>query len=400
LLSGEKYLGGSFVANGMEICASIRTWMVAISFLTVNVGIAFGAVSDPYPGQVLKTFPFPAADIILHPTKPLLFASVSPQSELDLNVAVIDTRTWSVIEMLEVGPYPTQMSLTPDGSQLYVVTAGVDSLAAIDTETFKVRTLPTGIYANDVAYDIKGRLWLSGSFPEGFYEGDIYEIDPIAGIPTGESIFGPYSRYPREGLMEISADAKSLYYAPGEGYGSTFFKFDVSLSTPLYLGEAGDLSQSGSDLAISEDGRWISMPNGGGNDLRYNYDVGVFNTSDLSLQGVFDVGYYPTSMAFSPDSELAYINRLPGRVEVFSTESYSRVERWTWKHTTSVWDELQEMIVDPTGRYMFLGTMSELVVLSTGRSVEVPEPKSHIIILLSSIVGALLRARTRQDKLC
>jgi len=57
---------------------------------------------------------------------------------LDNEVAVIDTKTNTMIERVPVGLTPIGMGLTPDGSKLYVGNFGADTVSILDTDTHAV----------------------------------------------------------------------------------------------------------------------------------------------------------------------------------------------------------------------------------------------------------------------
>lgn len=75
-----------------------------------------------------------------------LYVSYRPQDNQEKgHVAVVDTRTDSVVQTIEVGRGPGAVAKSPDGAILYVANSGDGTVSLIDTSTNQVTaTLPVG----------------------------------------------------------------------------------------------------------------------------------------------------------------------------------------------------------------------------------------------------------------
>lgn len=190
-------------------------------------------------------------------------------------VAVVDTRTWKVVENIGVGFRPVRVRLQPDGKYLWVGVEGDASepsgVAAIDARTYKkVAHVPTGAGRHDIAFsddsrtafvtnrdaatlsmiDVarleKARDVKTGPFPSSVAysplgraayvasEGDDTVV--VVGAQSGETI----ARIP------ASAGLRSVSFAPGGRFGfipntreSLVHIFDASTNRMLHSVKVG-----------------------------------------------------------------------------------------------------------------------------------------------------------------
>lgn len=113
------------------------------------------SVIDPLVGVTGRTslftsilLPAPGADWTEHTEKRRLYVSMPTRDA----VAVVDSSSFQLLEVVEAGPGATRVALQPDGRHLWVGIAG--GVAAIDTETNRrVATVATGDGYHEIAFD-------------------------------------------------------------------------------------------------------------------------------------------------------------------------------------------------------------------------------------------------------
>jgi YVTN family beta-propeller protein len=114
---------------------------------------AIAALAAPLPPQSSRPrYPSPV-ELAISPDGSTLFAVCEGTDE----VAVVDTRTGSVIRKIRTGHVPKGISLSPDAKRAYVANSWTDNVSEIDTASYEVvRTLGAGFEPNSVATDSKG----------------------------------------------------------------------------------------------------------------------------------------------------------------------------------------------------------------------------------------------------
>ncbi len=284
---------------------------------------------------------------VMHPTQPYLYASDRSQN----SVAVINTQTLELEELVWIGASPSGMAISLDSSQLYVANASANEIGVLDLETRQV--LPS-IAVSDPPRDVEvgadGRLYVLGA-------GSLTQIDPTNGSTVGANIGARVYG----GQLEISASRDRLYYADYGLSPASLYQFDITVEPPVLLWESphGGLSGSnGQDLGISQDGSFISYAAGAG---QGGYRIAKYDTSDMSIEGTFDTGAYPRDITFSPDGVIAYTVHTRGSIDVWNTSTFAPAG------TISTSGEAYELVVDSSGRHLFAAFGDELRVYRTGR---------------------------------
>jgi DNA-binding beta-propeller fold protein YncE len=322
--------------------------------------------------DVLATYNFNAANFALHPTQHLLYASLPALN----SVAIINTDTLALVNTVPIGPKPRGLALSPDGSRLYVATMGAAALGVMDTAT--MTALPSiGLPNNpaQVAAGNGGRVYATPAVADG----GIMQVDGIAGSYTNEFDFS-VSVY-SSGLLQISPDRNTLYFANTGLSPGTLAKFDVSSASPSFLMENphGSLGSNGQDLALSHNGAFISYACGGGNGA-IGYEIFKLSSETFSSFGGFNTGAYPREIIYSPDDAIAYTVHDAGKIDVFDATTFA-----AGPFIPTV-GEAGELFTDHTGRYLFAAFSNQLRVYDTGRT---PEPTT--LALLAVGMGAVLR---------
>jgi len=88
--------------------------------------VAMGAATVP-----VTTLPWGTAALVQDPNQPVIYATVPSLN----SVAVIDSNTLAVKTTIGIGSNPRGLTLSPDGSRLYVANSGSNFVGVIDTAT-------------------------------------------------------------------------------------------------------------------------------------------------------------------------------------------------------------------------------------------------------------------------
>jgi DNA-binding beta-propeller fold protein YncE len=306
--------------------------------------------------QLAASYPLAASKFAQHPSQPRLYASVPNQNA----VAVIDTQSLALVSTVFVGSNPRGLALSPDGATLFVATSGATQLARLDTSTLQLLTpIPLPTLPSDVEVGLNGIAFVT---PAPQTTG-IMQVDTLNGQYLGEFsltvfVYGG-------GMLEISPDRATLYFANVGLSPGTLAAFDVSTATPalLYKNPHGALGSNGQDLALSGDGSFISYACGGGN---FGYDIFKISTAGFGVLGSFLTGPYPREVVFDPAGTRAFAVHTAGHIDVFDAQTFLSLREIA---TTG---ESSELAVDATGRYLFAAFDTELRVWDLAEAIGSP----------------------------
>lgn len=336
--------------------------------LVCLISFSFAAEVWGSAGSVVTTYPWAAADYVQDPTRPVMYASVSSLN----SVAVINTQTLSY-QLVPIGSNPDGMTLSPDGSKLYVANSGSSFIGVMNTNTLTTGSpilVPGGANPPDVAFGNNNRLFVIAN--------GIQQIDATTGAVTGPAA----TVFQYAGTLQISPDRNTLYYGQQGLSPTTMYKIDVSSTVPSVIASI-TTGSNGRDVTISHDGTMIAHPNGA------PYSIAIYRTSDLATLGTLNTGAYPVELAFSPDDKVAYTYTDFVGIGAYSTSTFLPMA------PTIPGGVGNEMEVDSSGRYLFASS-STTTVYDTGRSVPAtPEPTAAAFLLLGLSGLTLRRRRSR-----
>jgi DNA-binding beta-propeller fold protein YncE len=313
-------------------------------------------------GTSEATYNFHSNGLLADPGRPYVYATTG--SELD----VINTNTLAIAASVSLPGAANGIAIASNDNTLYI--GGANGVYVVNAQTDSLlTTLNLGYSVSQVAVGKNNRLYvLSGS--------QIAQIDATSGASVGPSM--PVSIY--SGGIQISPDGSTLYYA---NYGispGSLYKINVSTTTPSVVWtNSTDIGENGRDLVLSNDGSMLSYVCGYGDG---GYQIPNFQTSNMSLLGLFNTGAYPEALAYSPDGGLAYALAETEGLFVFSTKTYQLLGEF------GVGDSVM-MATDESGRDLFVansevfpGESNNTAVYATG----VPEP-STVAILAAGALG-------------
>jgi DNA-binding beta-propeller fold protein YncE len=324
-------------------------------------------------GTLDAVYNFSASDFCVDPTAPYVFATSGS------SLQVINSSTLAVERTIALPAASYGMSMSADGSRLYLAGGSSQSVFVVDTSSWGLLpSLSVGYDARDVAMGLNNRLYVLGS--------RLSQIDATTGASTGPD--APV--YPYSGSLRMSPDRRTLYYATFGASPGSLYQLDVSSTTPRVLWQnPTDIGENGEQLALSHDGSMLSYVCGYG---YHGYQIPNFRTSDMSLLGVFPTGAYPDCLAYSAGDRYAFAlhTLYPTAVDIYDLSTYAMVGQFP------VVDRAEVMTTDQSGQHLFVAFdgvyngHTEVRVYDTGMFV--PEP-SGACLLAMGLCGVALRRR-------
>ncbi len=357
----------------------MKPLLPAICFALAAFGLPFATSAHAQSGILLKTFNnVKAGKLLVDPNRPRLYATL-PQ---DNSLAVIDTDTNTVLTTFFIGSNPVGMSISLDGTRLYVANEGSTSAAigVVDlTSLTPLASLPAPFAPAAVAAGLDNRLYVLTS-GYGFDGGGIAQIDATTG--ASQTTFGGSVVY-EGGFLQISPDRKTLFFGDSGISPSTLASFDVSTATPGAANKPAfdSTGSNGEGLTISHNGQFLVFPNGAGNGVGGSYTTSLIPTNNLSgVLGTFNNGAYPGVATFSADDSLLYQNQSGEEViQIFSTQTFTQLDSFrSPSFTDGYYPTVTDLAVTSPNGYLYIaavgdngnasGTAGSLELVSTQRA--------------------------------
>jgi YVTN family beta-propeller protein len=316
-------------------------------------------------GSLVETFNMQASRMALDPVRPRIYATLTGSNA----VAVIDTSTMKVVQIIPIGSNPLGLAVSADGSRLYVANTGstTNGVGVIDLTTLQtLPSLPTPEPPSDVAVGLNGQLYLTVA------ANDI-EVGSIMQISTSGTVQAQYfgSDYNEgEAFLAISPDKKTLYYGDAGLSPATLDSYDVSgtIGTASQAAPFDSVGSNGEDLEISHSGAFLCFAVGSG---QGNYGIAEIPASNISASnGLFDEEAYPANVAFSPDDAYVYsAGEDQGTMRVFDSATFVQTASFP------IAGDMNRLITDSSGRYLFAAGANDFIsddpnlyVYDTGRA--------------------------------
>jgi YVTN family beta-propeller protein len=330
---------------------SVLLWVCVLG-IAIFAPRAFGGAEVTYNFQV--------GGFVESPNQSVIYATIPAQNA----IAVINASTLQVTNTVPIGSNPAGLTISPDGSTLYVANSGSSFIARLNTATLLPLTPLVSPSGNPIGLEFgnNNRLWVLGA-------GAVNQIDATTGLSTGSG-FGAYG-----GRLLISPDKNSLYYSNAGLTPSYAYKYDVSGTNPVQ--------------------KWVVGRLGDGSAMLLNHAGTVFGFSDTGTAGVplqdaasgltlGTLGERGNALAVSADDSTIYTGiDFTFAVEVWSAYSYLH------ESTIRTASQPEGMFTDNTGN-LFVSELGETEVFAVGA----PEPSSFAIALLG-FAGLLIRRRRR-----
>ena len=247
--------------------------------------------------------------LVWHPDGARLYSSGAAQNNVQefnyANGAITRARTFA-LPAVTGQSFAGGLTITPDGSTLYVTRVFAQTVSAIDLasgQVTKTISLPAEPYANVVSADGK-RLFVS---LWGGAKVQVYMLPSLILLEefnTGE----------HPNAMVLSRDGKRLFVACGSS--AAVWVFDTFAGEAIEqismsLTPAAPATATPNSLSLSPDGQTLIVSNADTNAVAI---VDVSNGGRSFVSGFVPTGWYPTGAIFSYDSRQIFVLSAKGLV--------------------------------------------------------------------------------------
>lgn len=200
--------------------------------------------------------------------------------------SVLDVRTGTIKARIPVGREPEGVSVSPNGRWVLVTNESDNAVSVIDARTFKVlRSVTVGHRPRDAAFTPdSGTAYVSGEF-----DASVYRMAVPGGAPVERMIQLRKEARPMAVVLDFSQGR--LYVSTGRG-GTVAV---VGLKGSNLIAEV-PVGTRPWGMALSSDGRRLYTANGPSN------DVSVVDTETLRVIKKIPVGRSPWGVALGPSS--------------------------------------------------------------------------------------------------
>jgi YVTN family beta-propeller protein len=211
-------------------------------------------------------------------------------------VSVIDTTTNAVIATIPVGISPQGVTVTPDGSKVYV-TNSTGTVSVINTTTNAVvSAIPVGSFPFGVAVTPDGRkVYVANDF-----DNTVSVIDTA----TNTVIGGPITVGSNPIGVAVTPDGRKVYVANSDTRSTsvsatnTVSVIDTTTNTVIATVNVGSRPFG---VAVTPDGSKVYVAN------TVSSTVSVIDTTTNTVIATISVGFTPVGVSVTPDGSKVYV---------------------------------------------------------------------------------------------
>jgi len=218
-------------------------------------------------------------------------------------VSVINVATNTVTATIPVGTEPWGVSVSPDGSKVYV-TDGSDSLSVINSATNTVAaTIIVGSYPVGVSVSPNGsKVYVA---VEGEGDSTVSVINTATNTVTNKITvgYGPYG-------VAVNPDGSTVYVTNDNNNSVSVISTAANTVTATIT-----VDNAPQGIVISPDGSTVYVAN------FHSNTVSVINTATNTVTATIPVGAYPIGVSVSPDGSKVYVSNssdVPGTISVIN----------------------------------------------------------------------------------
>jgi len=200
-------------------------------------------------------------------------------------MSVVDVASGAIVERVPVGREPEGVAVTPDGRWVLITNESDNSVSIIDTGTLKiVKSVQVGKRPRDVAFTPDGRT----AYVTGEFDASVYRMS----VPQGAAVERVIELRKEARPMGILLDSSRNRLYVSTGRGGSVAIIDSASHKLLAEVPAGTRPWG---IALSQDGRWLYTANGPSD------DISVIDTSTLRAVRHIRVGRSPWGVAVGPE---------------------------------------------------------------------------------------------------
>ncbi len=197
---------------------------------------------------------------------------------------VLDIHSGAVKARIPVGREPEGVSVSPDGRWVLVTNESDNAVSVIDARTFKVlRSVPVGHRPRDAAFTPDGRT----AYVSGEFDASLYRMSVPGGAPVERLLELRKEARPMAVVLDSARDR--LYMSTGRG-GTVAV---IALAEPKLITEI-PVGTRPWGIALSADGQRLYTANGPSN------DVSIVDTASLHIIKKIPVGRSPWGIVLGP----------------------------------------------------------------------------------------------------
>jgi YVTN family beta-propeller protein len=197
---------------------------------------------------------------------------------------VLDVKDGSIKAQIPVGREPEGVGVSPDGRWVLVTNESDNAVSVIDAQTFKVvRAVPVGKRPRDVAFTADGRT----AYVTGEFDASLYRM----AVPDGKPVERLIELRKEARPMAVVLDARKSRLYMSTGRGGTVAVIDPA--GPKLLKEI-PVGTRPWGIALSADGRRLYTANGPSN------DVSVVDAETLSVTSKIPADKSPWGIVLGP----------------------------------------------------------------------------------------------------
>jgi PQQ-dependent catabolism-associated beta-propeller protein len=206
-------------------------------------------------------------------------------NEDSATLSVVDVASGRVVGRVTVGQEPEGVGITPDGRWVLVTNESDNSVSIIDSGTLKiVKAVQVGKRPRDVAFTPDGRA----AYVSGEFDASVYRM----AVPQGAPVERVLQLRKEARPMAVVLDSKRGRLYVSTGRGGTIAVIDSASHKLIAEVPVGTRPWG---IALSQDGRWLYSANGPSN------DVSVVDTSTLRTVRNIGVGSSPWGVVIGPE---------------------------------------------------------------------------------------------------
>jgi YVTN family beta-propeller protein len=297
---GEKPYGAALSPDGRYLAVSNDGINIdSLQLLNVATGKVVAHIDYNRPEALF-------VGLAWSPDSSKLYASAGGNDKIRVYAHNGDQLTEGAPIVMPSGSFPTGISLTPDGSRLYIADNGSGAMSTVDTATGKVLgTVATGPNPFTVTLSGDGR----SAYVSNWGTNTVSAVDTTTMTVRKTLQVGTHPtsiiRNPATGELLVSVTDSDKIVGINPANDTITRTIDLA---PYRNAPVGTSPQG---LEISRDGRTLYVANAGNNDIAV-VNLATKPQGDDKVAGLIPTGWYPTTVTLTHDGSRLLITNAKG----------------------------------------------------------------------------------------